>query len=312
MAAVLPFGDETADKKKQRLSSPDSTNLNNNNNNAATLSNMPMPMTPAPRGRGRKSAHTFVEAIPGQTISVARRNARERNRVKQVNNGFSNLRQHIPFTARNKKMSKVETLKCAVDYIRNMQIMLVENGGYHVDLTQKVSPLSSMSSMLDDDDDSLMYEPDNLPSSSTGGVIIDEYGIQYPAPDMVFDDTPSQASALTPTSLVLSQHQRQGSSLSPGYSDRSSNSPATASEATSTGFMGVFAAAAAGLGIKVESQMGLKKEMLDDEDVKLFQKGGFLQMDSSDMGLMDTNNLWWELEQSRRMQQQQQPQQHTA
>ncbi|KAI8035482.1 hypothetical protein M5D96_011705 [Drosophila gunungcola] len=28
--------------------------------------------------------------------SVIRRNARERNRVKQVNNGFSQLRQHIP------------------------------------------------------------------------------------------------------------------------------------------------------------------------------------------------------------------------
>ncbi|XP_065349580.1 achaete-scute complex protein T3-like [Cloeon dipterum] len=309
MAAVLPFAGETADKKKQRLSSPDSTNLNNNN--ATTLNNMPMTMTPAPRGRGRKSAQTFVQAIPGQPISVARRNARERNRVKQVNNGFSNLRQHIPFTARNKKMSKVETLKCAVDYIRNMQLMLKENGGYHVDLTQNVSSSSPMSSLLDDDE-SLMYEPDNLPSSSTGGVIVDEYGNQYSASDMVFDDSPSQASVLTPTSLVLSQHQRQGSSLSPGYSDRSSNSPATASEATSTGYMGVFAAAAAGLGIKVESQMALKKEMLDDEDLKLFQKGGYLQMDPSDMGLMDTNHLWWELEQSRRMQQQQQPQQHTA
>ncbi|KAF4524522.1 hypothetical protein B566_EDAN002794 [Ephemera danica] len=64
-------------------------------------------------------------AIPhAQPVAVARRNARERNRVKQVNNGFSTLRQHIPFTARNKKMSKVETLKCAVEYIRSLQELL--------------------------------------------------------------------------------------------------------------------------------------------------------------------------------------------
>jgi achaete-scute complex protein len=64
-------------------------------------------------------------AIPhAQPVAVARRNARERNRVKQVNNGFSTLRQHIPFTARNKKMSKVETLRCAVEYIRSLQELL--------------------------------------------------------------------------------------------------------------------------------------------------------------------------------------------
>ena len=31
-----------------------------------------------------------------QTPSVSRRNARERNRVKQVNCGFNTLRNHIP------------------------------------------------------------------------------------------------------------------------------------------------------------------------------------------------------------------------
>jgi achaete-scute complex protein len=72
-----------------------------------------------------------------QTVSVARRNARERNRVKQVNNGFSNLRQHIPQTVVSaltkggrgsaKKLSKVDTLKMAVEYIRSLKDMLDEN-----------------------------------------------------------------------------------------------------------------------------------------------------------------------------------------
>lgn len=74
-------------------------------------------------------------------VAVARRNARERNRVKQVNNGFATLRQHIPnFIAAafensngrggNKKLSKVETLKMAVEYIRNLEdILSMDNSG---------------------------------------------------------------------------------------------------------------------------------------------------------------------------------------
>lgn len=73
-----------------------------------------------------------------QPASVARRNARERNRVKQVNNGFATLRQHIPASVsaalspqstgsgrgQNKKLSKVETLRLAVEYIRSLQQMI--------------------------------------------------------------------------------------------------------------------------------------------------------------------------------------------
>ncbi|RZF32201.1 hypothetical protein LSTR_LSTR004064 [Laodelphax striatellus] len=75
-----------------------------------------------------------------QTASVARRNARERNRVKQVNNGFATLRAHIPVSvtaalggqtqrpapgsAASKKLSKVETLRMAVEYIRSLQQLL--------------------------------------------------------------------------------------------------------------------------------------------------------------------------------------------
>lgn len=57
---------------------------------------------------------------------VARRNARERNRVKQVNCGFEMLRAHIPSAAKQKKMSKVDTLRHAVEYIQNLQSMLNE------------------------------------------------------------------------------------------------------------------------------------------------------------------------------------------
>uniref|UniRef100_A0A8C4Q9N6 Achaete-scute family bHLH transcription factor 1 n=1 Tax=Eptatretus burgeri TaxID=7764 RepID=A0A8C4Q9N6_EPTBU len=62
-----------------------------------------------------------------QPAAVARRNERERNRVKLVNLGFATLRQHVPNGAANKKMSKVETLRSAVEYIRALQQLLDEH-----------------------------------------------------------------------------------------------------------------------------------------------------------------------------------------
>ncbi|XP_057377593.2 LOW QUALITY PROTEIN: achaete-scute homolog 1-like [Daphnia carinata] len=81
---------------------------------------------------------------PAPPASVARRNARERNRVKQVNMGFAVLRQHIPTSfceasgsdsgrsssggSKSRKVSKVDTLRCAVEYIRSLQEMLDSDG----------------------------------------------------------------------------------------------------------------------------------------------------------------------------------------
>ena len=59
--------------------------------------------------------------------AVARRNERERNRVRLVNLGFAALRQHVPHGAASKKMSKVETLRSAVEYIRALQRLLDEH-----------------------------------------------------------------------------------------------------------------------------------------------------------------------------------------
>ena len=59
--------------------------------------------------------------------SMVRRNERERNRVKQVNLGFESLRQHVPQGRKNKKLSKVDTLKEAVRYIRHLQQLLTDS-----------------------------------------------------------------------------------------------------------------------------------------------------------------------------------------
>ncbi|KAG8522542.1 Achaete-scute-2 [Galemys pyrenaicus] len=63
----------------------------------------------------------------GGAAAVARRNERERNRVKLVNLGFQALRQHVPLGGASKKLSKVETLRSAVEYIRALQRLLAEH-----------------------------------------------------------------------------------------------------------------------------------------------------------------------------------------
>ncbi|KAJ8271421.1 hypothetical protein COCON_G00102800 [Conger conger] len=80
------------------------------------------------RCKRRLSFNGLGYALPlQQPVAVTRRNERERNRVKQVNLGFQTLRQHVPNGAANKKMSKVETLRSAVEYIRALQHLLDEH-----------------------------------------------------------------------------------------------------------------------------------------------------------------------------------------
>ncbi|NWS24646.1 ASCL4 protein, partial [Polioptila caerulea] len=55
---------------------------------------------------------------------VRKRNERERQRVRCVNEGYTRLREHLPkeFTAR--RLSKVETLRAAISYIKHLQSLL--------------------------------------------------------------------------------------------------------------------------------------------------------------------------------------------
>lgn len=108
----------------------------NGNNSGATL-------------KAKRKNQTRRQKTP-QAVAVERRNARERNRVKQVNNGFAALRQHIPeeiaeifeqqgsanakSAAAAKKLSKVETLRMAVEYIRHLESMLTSDSSGGLDL----------------------------------------------------------------------------------------------------------------------------------------------------------------------------------
>ena len=61
---------------------------------------------------------------PPVPVAVARRNARERNRVKTVNDSYQHLKNHVPGAARQKRMSKVDIIKHSIEYIQKLQKMV--------------------------------------------------------------------------------------------------------------------------------------------------------------------------------------------
>ncbi|XP_069770065.1 achaete-scute homolog 4-like [Narcine bancroftii] len=64
---------------------------------------------------------------------IRKRNERERQRVKCVNEGYARLRQHLPQELSEKRLSKVETLRAAISYIKELQSLL----RLHADHVQK-------------------------------------------------------------------------------------------------------------------------------------------------------------------------------
>lgn len=50
--------------------------------------------------------------------------------MKLVSDGFATLRKHIPTTPANKKLSKVETLRTAIEYIKHLQRVLNESNRF--------------------------------------------------------------------------------------------------------------------------------------------------------------------------------------
>ncbi|XP_044536584.1 achaete-scute homolog 3 [Gracilinanus agilis] len=55
---------------------------------------------------------------------IRKRNERERQRVKCVNEGYAQLRHHLPEEYLEKRLSKVETLRAAIKYINYLQSLL--------------------------------------------------------------------------------------------------------------------------------------------------------------------------------------------
>ncbi|KAJ7330167.1 hypothetical protein JRQ81_016341 [Phrynocephalus forsythii] len=55
---------------------------------------------------------------------IRKRNERERQRVRCVNEGYARLRNHLPKELADKRLSKVDTLRAAITYIKQLQNLL--------------------------------------------------------------------------------------------------------------------------------------------------------------------------------------------
>ncbi|XP_008851764.1 achaete-scute homolog 3 [Nannospalax galili] len=73
---------------------------------------------PTPYPNYRRCEYSYGPAF------IRKRNERERQRVKCVNEGYARLRHHLPEEYLEKRLSKVETLRAAIKYISYLQSLL--------------------------------------------------------------------------------------------------------------------------------------------------------------------------------------------
>ena len=146
---------------------------------------------------------------PQQDLKTIKRNERERSRVETVNKGFETLRMHIPTAAMMKKMSKVNILNHAMEYIDNLTQLLKESSnGENTAWTYNCQQPQS----------SPMYQPNRLahvPNYHSAAQYQHRFAMpSYPPP-------------LTPISPLTPNYTSESGYETPGYySDSGMSSPA--------------------------------------------------------------------------------------
>ena len=88
--------------------------MNTNQDPFCTYNQIPLP-----------SPYSQLE-FTNEPAFIRKRNERERERVRCVNEGYERLRRHLPIDKRDKRISKVETLRAAISYIHQLQNILTD------------------------------------------------------------------------------------------------------------------------------------------------------------------------------------------
>uniref|UniRef100_A0A3P8X468 BHLH domain-containing protein n=1 Tax=Cynoglossus semilaevis TaxID=244447 RepID=A0A3P8X468_CYNSE len=113
-----------------------------------------------------RHGHLTVYECPYEPAFIQKRNERERQRVKCVNQGYAKLRQHLPGQNADKRLSKVETLRAAISYIKYLQ-SLVRSASDSCSLSEPDESSSSSSEELDSSDEPSLSKPSSSSSSSS-------------------------------------------------------------------------------------------------------------------------------------------------
>lgn len=122
-----PFGGSSLTSEEVFCAAVAVNNNNNNNNNNDDISSGVAPMPGAtdpkagevkvPKKRGPKKKQMTKERAVKLKVRRTRANARERNRMHGLNQALEILRKHVPCFSQTQKLSKIETLRIARNYI---------------------------------------------------------------------------------------------------------------------------------------------------------------------------------------------------
>uniref|UniRef100_A0A670ZME7 Factor in the germline alpha n=1 Tax=Pseudonaja textilis TaxID=8673 RepID=A0A670ZME7_PSETE len=95
----------------------------------------PLPfMAPITRMRRKPSGYYYSTENREQVLGRRRAaNAKERERIRNLNSGFSKLKSIVPLIPKDRKPSKVDMLKATAEYIRLLRLILKETGGLEVE-----------------------------------------------------------------------------------------------------------------------------------------------------------------------------------
>lgn len=125
---------------KQEPQPPPRTPLAARDSNVTRDVSLTSPLKPAKKHRAEgedKEIHRVKRkwSGPGRNPqSMAKRNARERRRVQNINHSLENLEQILPETyaaqTKDKKLSKLQVLKCTIEYIRTLEDVLDQDNQY--------------------------------------------------------------------------------------------------------------------------------------------------------------------------------------
>ncbi|KAK6482799.1 achaete-scute-like protein 4-like [Huso huso] len=100
------------------------------------------------------TGHLGVYDYSFEPAFIRKRNERERQRVRCVNEGYSRLREHLPQELEDKRLSKVETLRAAINYIKRLQGLLdLHASGSSSSKEKQISSSSSPSQRTESNSD---------------------------------------------------------------------------------------------------------------------------------------------------------------
>ena len=171
--------------------SPGST-VSHSKENYGMMRDLDVASPPCRRRLNFNNGTSVLEISLDAPVAVAKRNERERNRVKLINMTFQKLRQHLPLMGgagskgKSRKLSKVQTLRSAIDYIRELQHQIHKNQqhsqqphGAHASLHEEFLHLNACS--YSSEEDNLADEEDFLEDSK---FVYEKYSQAHSLDDM--------------------------------------------------------------------------------------------------------------------------------